>query len=157
MHNASSVAGRDRRPEPDARNLPQRRALITRLFRFAVGGVVGFIVDSSLLYAFMAAGLGPYVARVPSFLCAATCTWLVNRYWTFADRRTTQRSAEWGRYIVAMIVGGGFNYAAYATLLSVSATARAWPVLGVAAGSIAGMGVNYLSSHYWVFRDRSQA
>jgi putative flippase GtrA len=157
MHNASSVAGRDRRPEPDARNLTQRRALITRLFRFAVGGVVGFIVDSSLLYAFMAAGLGPYVARVPSFLCAATCTWLVNRYWTFADRRTTQRSVEWGRYIVAMIVGGGFNYAAYATLLSVSATARAWPVLGVAAGSIAGMGVNYLSSHYWVFRDRSQA
>ena len=156
MQHATPIASADHAIASDLTASARRRAVLTRLFRFAVGGVVGFIVDTSLLYAFMAAGLGPYVARVPSFLCAATCTWLVNRYWTFADRRTTQRSAEWGRYIVAMIVGGGFNYAAYATLLSVSATARAWPVLGVAAGSIAGMGVNYLSSHYWVFRDRSQ-
>lgn len=125
---------------------------MTRLFRFAVGGVVGFVVDSGLLYALIAHGLNPYAARVPSFLCAATSTWLVNRYWTFADRRSGCRSAEWTRYLVAMLVGGVVNYTVYVSLLASSDVVRAWPVLGVAAGSVAGMAVNYLSSHYWVFR-----
>lgn len=125
---------------------------MTRLFRFAVGGVVGFLVDSGVLYALIALGMNPYAARVPSFLIAATSTWLVNRYWTFADRRGGHRAAEWSRYLVAMLVGGAINYTAYATLLANSATVRAWPVLGVAAGSLAGMVVNYLSSHYWIFR-----
>ena len=35
--------------------------------------------------------------------CAATATWLINRYWTFADRRSLRRGSEWGRYVVAMI------------------------------------------------------
>lgn len=130
---------------------------MTRLVRFAIGGVVGFIVDSGLLYVLIALGLNPYIARVPSFLCAATSTWLVNRYWTFADRRGMRRSAEWGRYLVAMLVGGAVNYATYAWLLSSSATVRAWPVLGVAAGSLVGMVVNYLSSHFWVFRARTRS
>ena len=92
---------------------------MTRLFRFAVGGVVGFVVDSGVLYVLIAFGLNPYAARVPSFLAAATSTWLVNRYWTFADRRGARRSAEWTRYLAAMLAGGV---------------------------------VNYLSSHYWVFK-----
>lgn len=123
-----------------------------RLFRFAVGGVVGLIVDTGILYTLLAIGLNPYAARVPSFLCAATCTWLVNRYWTFADRRGDRPTAEWSRYLAAMVVGGLINYATYAFLLANSGTVRAWPVLGVAAGSLAGMTINFLSSNYWIFR-----
>jgi hypothetical protein len=29
---------------------------------------------------------------------------------------------------------------------------REWPAIGVAAGSIAGAAVNFLSSKYWIFR-----
>ena len=123
-----------------------------RLLRFGIGGVLGFIVDSGVLYALLALGLGPYVARVPSFLCAASATWLVNRYWTFADRRNAGRGAEWGLYVTVMIAGGVLNYAVYATLLTHSEVVRDWPILGVAAGSVAGMLLNFLGSWFLVFR-----
>lgn len=127
-----------------------------RLFRFAVGGAIGFLVDTGVLYALLAwSGLGPYGARVPSFLAAATATWLVNRHWTFADRRTGEAGLEWGRWLVAMVVGGVLNYLAYAALMAGSETVRDWPVLGVAAGSLAGMTVNFLSANYWIFRDKT--
>lgn len=128
-----------------------------RLLRFGIGGVLGFLVDSGVLYALLTTGLGPYAARVPSFLCAATATWLVNRYWTFADRRGAGRGGEWGRYVVAMIAGGVLNYAVYAALIAHSDLVRAWPVLGVAAGSIAGMVLNFLSSYFLVFRGQQKS
>lgn len=129
-----------------------------RPLRFAVGGVLGFAVDSALLHLLMAVGgLGPYAARVPSFLLAATCTWLVGRWWTFADLRGARRGREWRRWIAAMAVGGALNYAVYAAAVAGSATVRAWPVLGVAAGSLAGMVVNYLTARFWVFAGSGRA
>lgn len=128
---------------------------MTRLLRFGVAGVIGFVVDAGVLMVLIATfGIGPYLARVPSFLAAATATWLVNRYWTFADRRNAARGAEWGRYVLAMLGGGAVNYAVYATLVATVDTVRIWPVLGVAAGSLAGMVVNFASSNWWIFRGR---
>lgn len=129
-----------------------------RPLRFALGGMLGFAVDSAALHLLMAgAGLGPYAARVPSFLLAATCTWLVGRYWTFADLRGQRRGREWRRWIAAMAVGGALNYAVYAAAVAGSATVRGWPVLGVAAGSLAGMVVNYLTARFWVFSRTARA
>ncbi len=126
---------------------------MTRFLRFGVSGVAGFLVDAGVLALLTAvAGLNPYLARLPSFLAAATTTWLINRYWTFADRRGKDRGREWRRYLLAMLVGGLVNYAVYALLVATVATVARWPVLGVAAGSLAGMMVNYLSSSRWIFR-----
>jgi putative flippase GtrA len=125
---------------------------VKRPLRFAVGGAIGFAVDAGVLHLLMAgAGMGPYAARIPSFLVAATSTWLVGRYWTFADLRGARRGREWRRWIVAMALGGAINYAVYAVAVAGSAAVHAWPVLGVAAGSLAGMVVNYLTARYWVF------
>lgn len=130
--------------------------MITRLLRFGVAGTIGFLVDAGVLQLLIGPlAMNPYLARVPSFLIAATCTWLVNRYWTFADRRNRDsRAGEWGRYLLAMLGGGLVNYATYAALLASVPLVRSWPVLGVAAGSLTGMVVNYLSSHFWIFRAR---
>lgn len=126
-----------------------------RLLRFGVAGVIGFLLDAGVLLLLIgSAGLGPYIARLPSFLAAATATWLVNRYWTFADRRNAGRGAEWGCYVLAMLGGGVVNYTVYALLVATVEPVRIWPVLGVAAGSLAGMAVNYASSNWWIFRSR---
>jgi putative flippase GtrA len=37
-------------------------------------------------------------------------------------------------------------------LVASFAVVREWPAIGVAAGSIAGAVVNFLSSKYWIFR-----
>lgn len=129
---------------------------MTRFLRFGVSGVVGFAVDAGVLMLLTTGfGLNPYLARVPSFLAAATTTWLINRHWTFADRRSSDRTREWQRYLLAMLGGGLVNYGVYALLVATLEPVARWPVLGVAAGSLAGMVVNYLSSSRWIFRSDS--
>ena len=51
-----------------------------------------------------------------------------------------------------MLVGGSVNYAVYAALLLAFGVFREYPVLGVAAGSIAGMGANLLGARLFLFR-----
>jgi putative flippase GtrA len=120
---------------------------------FAVVGVVGLVVDVAVLY-LLAPLLGWYVARVVSFLAAATTTWAFNRRYTFAARigegarSGASISATWhhaGR--------GGAELRAY--VLTLHWVEGRWAAaLGVAVGSLAGMGANYLSARFLVFRGR---
>lgn len=127
---------------------------MTRLLRFGVVGIIGFLVDAGILMLLTGPlDINPYLARVPSFILAATATWLCNRYWTFADRRGHQRLREWSRYMMAMLVGGLVNYSAFALSVATLDTVAAFPVIGVAIGSIAGMFVNYASSSRLIFGD----
>lgn len=117
-----------------------------RLLKFAVVGTVGLGVDTGVLMASMhGLGWGPYGARGLSFLAAVTTTWWLNRHFTFAVVQAPSR-AEWLRYTGLMLLGGGVNYAVYAALVASLDLVHAQPWLGVAAGSMAGLGVNFLSS-----------
>lgn len=120
--------------------------------RFVMVGAAGFFVDAgALMVATTALGLGLYSGRVVSYLCAATFTWILNRRFTFAK---TEEVAviQWLRFLGANALGGAVNYGVYAALVTFSAVAAATPVLGVAAGSAAGLIFNFLVSKYWVFR-----
>jgi putative flippase GtrA len=120
---------------------------------FCVAGVIGFVVDAGLVQWLVAGpGFDPYLSRVASFLCALTATWLFNRRYTFVPRRDEPLWREWSRYFVAMLGGFAVNYGVYAAMVYALPLVRAWPVLGVAAGSVAGLVVNYASSRWWVFR-----
>lgn len=123
--------------------------------RFVMVGAAGFFVDAgALMVATTALGLGLYSGRVVSYLCAATFTWILNRRFTFAK---TEEVAviQWLRFLGANALGGAVNYGVYAALVTFSAVAAATPVLGVAAGSAAGLIFNFLVSKYWVFRRTS--
>jgi putative flippase GtrA len=123
-----------------------------QLLRFAVIGAVAFVVDASvLLVARDVVGLGLYLGRLCSFLIAATFTWALNRRFTFADE-DTPRVSQWGRFLAANAVGGVVNYAVYAVLVTLVPVVSAYPVLGVAAGSLAGLLFNFTASKKWVFR-----
>jgi putative flippase GtrA len=125
---------------------------VTRLLRFGVVGVIGFLVDAGVLMLLTGPlTLNAYLARVPSFLMGATSTWLCNRYWTFADRRGPDRLREWSRYMAAMLVGGLVNYGTFALAFATVDAVSAMPVIGVALGSVAGMFVNYASSSRLIF------
>ena len=120
---------------------------------FAVVGIVGFVVDASVLYlALHTLTAGLYGGRVLSYFAAATTTWALNRRYTFRAQKTQNRISEWGRFLAANAVGGVVNYTTYAILVTWAATAAAHPVLGVAAGSIAGLAVNFLLSRHIVFK-----
>ena len=126
-----------------------------QLLSFSVVGAFGFLVDAGTLYLAMGLlGTGLYAGRLVSYLVAATATWALNRRYTFRDQRSPNRIAEWGRFLAANAVGGLVNYGTYALLVTVYPIVAAHPVLGVAAGSIAGLTVNFLLSRHAVFKGR---
>ena len=125
---------------------------------FFVGGVIGFIVDAGIVQFLVREwAVNPYEARVVSFLAAATTTWSFNRKYTFAGRSSGSRRRELFRYIIAMAGGFALNYGTYALLVATWPLVRSWPAIGVAAGSIAGAVVNFLTSKYWIFRAPKRA
>lgn len=130
------------------------RKMIEQFLRFGVVGTVGFVVDAAVLLAMLALGLGPYGGRVVSFLAAATTTFLLNRAWTFrAAPRDSAMAAQWGRFVALNLVGFAANYGTYAAMIANLPMVAEYPVLGVAAGSIAGMFINFALSRRFVFRE----
>ena len=123
--------------------------------RFAVAGVAGLLADTAVLYLLLSAGLGWAVARLLSFLAAVWVTWQINRRYTFAPANTSLWQ-EWWRYLLAMTGGGVVNYGAYSAVM----LAAPWlsfvpplllPLCAVAAGSLAGMTLNFVSAKFLVF------
>lgn len=128
-----------------------RVRMAAELLRFGVVGVVGFVVDAAVLTAGIALGLGPWVGRVLSYLAAATTTFALNRAWTFRDAASGPPVQQWALFLVVNLVGFAFNYGAYAALVTFVPLVAATPVLGVAAGSLAGMVGNFVLSRRFVF------
>jgi putative flippase GtrA len=128
--------------------------LVLRQFvLFSLVGVIGFVVDAatvSLLVQLLHAN--PYAARLVSFLLAATCTWALNRRVTFSAAQTGRARSQWVRFVGANAFGAIVNFGTYAWLISVYATARHYPALAVAGGSIAGLFINFTASKAFVFR-----
>ncbi len=122
-----------------------------QFLRFGLIGTGGFVVDTSVLYFVMGVvGLDHYSGRAASWFVAATFTWAMNRRFTFADTRPPFR--QWIAFLAANAFGGAVNYAVYATLVTFVDAVAQTPVLGVAAGSIAGLFFNFTASKLVVFR-----
>lgn len=119
---------------------------------FGIVGTLGFLVDAGVLY-LLKGSLGLYWARVPSFFCAATATWLLNRQFTFRSRVSgVSVFQEYARYFGLMLGGGAVNYLVYAIAVSLLPAVAYRPLASVALGSIAGMFINYFFARYFVFR-----
>ena len=127
------------------------------IVRFAISGVLGFVVDAAALYAALILGAGYFAGRACSFLLAVWTTWQFNRRFTFASRRRGSAWAEWWRYLLAMSAGGLVNLTAYTLTVLMLPKAPWLPLVAVAAGSAAGMCLNFATSKWWVFRRSSRA
>ena len=125
---------------------------MNQFLRFCVVGVVGFVIDAGILQLLVSGGLAnPYLARIASFLLAASATWLMNRRYTF-DIKQRPSHAEWARYVTFMVLGALVNYGAFAISIAKWDLAHARPWIGVAIGSIAGLWINFFTSRLLVFR-----
>jgi putative flippase GtrA len=126
------------------------------LLWFGVSGVLALGVDVGVL-ALAQGTLGHYGGRVLSFWAAATFTWGFNRWVTFGRARAQARSEgqgarhlpmwrEYLSYFGSMAVGGAVNYGTYAAAVATVPLVHAHPSLGVALGSLVGMGFNFLAA-----------
>jgi|SRR5690348_4549866 len=121
---------------------------------FAVGGAIGLVVDAGVVQALVSlAGWNPYLARVLSFLCAASVTWWWNRRRTFAHRRSGRTAgSEWLHWMGLMGLGALVNYGVYAAVLLAFPFAHRWPAVAVAVGSALAAGVNFVAARTVLFR-----
>ena len=130
----------------------ERAAVAQEFLRFGVVGTIGFVVDSGVLYGMLWLGAGLYLGRAISYVAAATATWALNRAWTFRGRGGGPVHRQWALFVAVNLVGFALNYGTYAVMVASIPVVAAHPVLGVAAGSIAGMFTNFALSRRLVFR-----
>ena len=129
----------------------ERAAVAQEFLRFGVVGTIGFVVDSGVLYGMLWLGAGLYLGRAISYVAAATATWALNRAWTFRGRGGGPVHRQWALFVAVNLVGFALNYGTYAVMVASIPVVAAHPVLGVAAGSIAGMFTNFALSRRVVF------
>jgi putative flippase GtrA len=123
-----------------------------QFIRFAIVGAIGFVVDVGVLYLNLHLGMGYFIGRAISFLCAVWVTWKINRQFTFISNGGNSDLKEMLRYLTAMLFGGLINYLAYMIVVMRAHNLPFLPFFAVAIGSIAGMMVNYFSAKLWVFK-----
>lgn len=132
---------------------PGHMSVKTQFARFAVVGAIGFCVDVAVLYLCLRGfGLGVYSARLVSYLAAATATWYLNRRITFVGFERNKPLRQWFRFVLVNGFGGLVNYGVYGVIVTFGAALAYAPFLGVAAGSIAGLALNFAASRIFVFR-----
>ncbi len=118
---------------------------------FALAGGVGYVVDAGVLL-LAAPTAGPYGGRLLSFCAAVFATWLINRSLTFRKRHSgLSLHREFLRYFTVCLGGGSVNLAVYALLTFVFMLSGWGLLLALGAGSLAGMGVNFVLSKRFVF------
>ncbi len=128
-----------------------RIATLVQFMKFGVVGVVGFMVDTAVVYG-LRASLGLYGAGAVSYIVAASGTWALNRAWTFRGRGRGKAHHQWALFLTTNLLGFALNRGTYALLVTFVALCAAQPVFAVAAGAVAGMFLNFRMSRSVVFR-----
>jgi putative flippase GtrA len=135
---------------------PVRAALLVQFLRFGTVGGLGFVVDTSVVYA-LRDDLGLYWARALSFLVVVTFTWALNRSWTFRGRGAPGLLRQWALFLGANSSGAALNLSTYFVLVATVPFCATNPVVAVAAGAIAGMFINFALSRQVVFGEHSKS
>ena len=129
---------------------------LTRLsvMRFAVIGALGMPVDWLVLHAMIGAGASRDASRLISWFCAATFTWLGNRYFTFANRRARGSAVfqEWLRFLGANAIGGVANVGTFFLLTHFASAPFNGTNLAFVCGVLVGLVFNFTLSKKLVFK-----
>lgn len=152
---APTAPGAER--DPRARWRARLRARAAELVRFGSVGSVAFVIDMGT-YNLLCFGPGdvlgdhPLTARVIAVAISTVASWLGNRHWTFATRRTTRQGRELMLFAVINAVGIGFTVGALWFSHSVLGLSGPFSdnvanIIGIGLGTI----VRYLGYQAFVF------
>jgi putative flippase GtrA len=127
--------------------------LVREFVKFGFIGFIGFIVDTAFLYTGIhVLGLSRVAAGFFSFPFAVTVTWLGNRLFTFGHLDHEPMAKQLAKFAVVCAVGLTFNRGAYTLCVSTIPLVYEYPVLGLLAGTAAGMFFNFFASKKLVFK-----
>lgn len=124
--------------------------------KFSLVGVAGFLVDAGSFQLFLLLIENHYIARLGSYIVAATATWLLNRTFTFRHLNSNSGFraiiVEWFTFLSSQTLGFALNYGVFSLLVATTAFFYNYPIFAIGFGSIAGLSVNFLVARNLVFK-----
>jgi putative flippase GtrA len=140
-----------------------------QLSRFSVVGLVNTGIDLAVLNAEtlltgIKEGSGFAVQKGISFSVAATCSYFLNKYWTFEDTSGTEQRRKLSQFFMVSIMGAGINVSTATAvvtwvkvlvnpLLSTDLlTDQLWVNVAALCGTGAGLFWNFLGYKFIVFK-----
>ena len=128
------------------------RETAQQFFKFGIVGFAGFIVDSLMLYfGINVLGLGRIAAGIFSFPFSVTATWIGNRLYTFRSAPPMSAAKQLAKFSAVCAIGLFFNRGTYSLLVSTVPFVYDHPIIGLLAGTGAGMFFNFFAARKHVF------
>ena len=133
---------------------PRARPFKESFVRFAGVGIIGFLIDASVLTGLvLVAGWSTLPARLVSMSLAITGTWLINRRFTFTGSTVPPR-VEYAGYVAIQLVGVCINFAVFVACLKVWPHLARWPVVPLAVGAATSLSFNFVAARNTLYSAR---
>jgi putative flippase GtrA len=131
----------------------QQREIVVQFLKFGTVGFFGFFIDYGFYHVgFDIVGLNHDESALFSFPFAATFAWIGNRTFTFRGEHKGHPGMQWMRFVMVASIGIVFNRGTFTLLTHTVPLVYRYPVLGLLAGTGAGMFFNFFFSRRHVFR-----
>ena len=115
-----------------------------QFIKFGIVGVLGFIVDSSLLiYCVDNLEFNIVVSRLISFSCAVFVTWGINRIFTFKYDNKSNKSKEYSKYFFIQVLGAMINFSIFITLIYMVDALKSMLLIPLFVGAIVSLFFNF--------------
>lgn len=124
---------------------------------FVAVGAIGFALDAGLmLLTIKAFSCHPIGARLISFPVAVSCTWVLNRRWTFRGRGLRSRSVEYAGYFAIQVAGATLNVGVFLGCLLLWPQLVSVPLLPLTLGAAVALLFNYALLRRTLYRREAQ-
>ena len=118
-----------------------------QLGKFCAVGAVGYLINLGVYTALLHGGLHYLVAATGSFFVAVSSNYLLNRWWTFHDRRAGV-AAQGMRFFIVSLASLGANL----LVLHVLVTLGVGKLVGQAVAIVLVTPLNFIGNKLWSFR-----
>nr|BCN22392.1 hypothetical protein [Vibrio mimicus] len=118
--------------------------------KFLFAGAIGFLVDCISMYILLYY-IGPFLAKIVSFLLAVITTWLINRKFTFGREKRRSISKEFFLYLSSMLFGGAVNFLVFSLFILIYGSENRGLFIAMCLGTVSALCLNYFSSSRIVF------
>ena len=118
-----------------------------QLAKFCAVGAVGYLINLGVYTALLHGGLHYLVAATGSFFVAVSSNYVLNRWWTFHDRRAGV-AAQGMRFFIVSLASLGANL----LVLHVLVTFGVGKLVGQAVAIVLVTPLNFIGNKLWSFR-----